>query len=54
MPKASEAGDDEDSDDAADAAPEWEAVNEAKALWTRSRHHPLVTQGATKLNTRGN
>lgn len=37
MPKAAEAGDDEDSDDAADAAPEWEAVNEAKALWTRSR-----------------
>ncbi len=30
------AGDDEDAADAA-AEPEWQAVNEAKALWTRSR-----------------
>ena len=39
MPKAPEpAGDDEaEVSKATEAAPEWEAVNEAKALWTRSR-----------------
>ena len=33
-PEAKDGGEDEDQ---ADEAPEWEAVNEAKALWTRSR-----------------
>ena len=36
MPKAVPAADEDESKDA-ENAPEWEAVNEAKALWTRSR-----------------
>ena len=37
MPKAAETSGDEDGDDVVDSPREWEAVNEAKALWTRSR-----------------
>ncbi|EED35277.1 chaperone protein HtpG [Luminiphilus syltensis NOR5-1B] len=37
MPKAVDAAGAEDEEEAAPAAPEWEAVNEAKAMWTRSR-----------------
>lgn len=37
MPKAPEVSEDEETEPKSDAAVEWEAVNEAKALWTRSR-----------------